>query len=203
MMTSGLRSLLMNTGVRGAPMRRHTSRRSRRTQRLPSPKTEHVRIFVTVGTELPFDRLVSAVDAWAFSAGRHDEVFAQIGPSSRPPAHVGWTRFVDGPQFHELLCNADLVVAHAGMGTILSALQYQRPLIVVPRRASLGEHRSDHQLATVERLSSLGWVEAVNDEAALVRRLDSCQVETRAAIGEYGDPSLLKAIRDCIALPDS
>ncbi len=36
-------------------------------------------IFVTVGEQLPFDRLVRAVDEWAAASGK--EVFAQIGNS--------------------------------------------------------------------------------------------------------------------------
>lgn len=169
---------------------------SRRRACVPAPET--VRIFVTVGTELPFDRLVDAVDEWAFTEGCHHEVFAQIGPSTRPPAHIRWARFLEGPQFRQLLCAADLTVAHAGMGTILSALQYQRPLIVVPRRASLGEHRSEHQLATAERLSALGRVEVAPDEVELVARLGADRYDSRSAIGEFADRSLLDAIRGSI-----
>ena len=44
-------------------------------------------IFVTVGTQLPFDRLIRAVDNWAKAAGRRD-VFAQIGPASYRPLHI-------------------------------------------------------------------------------------------------------------------
>ena len=40
-------------------------------------------IFVTVGAQLPFDRLVSVVDEWAGSTGRSD-VFGQIARGKRP-----------------------------------------------------------------------------------------------------------------------
>ena len=49
---------------------------------------------------------------------------------------------------------AAAIVAHAGMGTILTALETGKRLLVMPRRAALGEHRNDHQLATVSRSPS-------------------------------------------------
>lgn len=163
---------------------------------LPDPQT--VRILVTVGTELPFDRLVSAVDFWAADRGRSSEVFAQIGASTDPPARIRWARFVDGAAFHEYFCTADLIVAHAGMGTILSALQYQRPLIVMPRRADLGEHRNDHQLATATRLSEQGRVNVAIDENDLTRRLDDAVVDPKAPIGAHASKGLIDAIAAAI-----
>ena len=160
--------------------------------------TQRVSVLVTVGTELPFDRLVAAVDSWAVAQGRSDEVFAQIGRSTHPPAHLRWTRFLDGPQFQELFCSVDLIVSHAGMGTILSALQYARPLIVMPRRASLGEHRNEHQLATANRLSEAGRVEMALNEQELVERLQARRLEPREAIGPWAQEALVDAISNAI-----
>ena len=36
-----------------------------------------------------------------------------------------------------------MIVAHAGMGTIISAMQHQKPIIIFPRIAALGEHRTN------------------------------------------------------------
>ena len=44
-------------------------------------------IFVTVGSQLPFDRLVSVVDEWA--TGRPDaKLFGQVGDTANPPADL-------------------------------------------------------------------------------------------------------------------
>ena len=112
-------------------------------------------IFVTVGTDGPFDRLIATVDRWAGENGRTD-VVAQIGRSTLQPRFVEAHRFLDPPRFSEYFASAEFVIAHAGMGTILSALRYGKPLIVMPRRASLGEQRNEHQLATARRLQELG-----------------------------------------------
>lgn len=51
-------------------------------------------------------------------------------------------------EFDKLCHDARLIVAHAGMGTIISAMTKGKPIIVFPRIAALGEHRNEHQLAT-------------------------------------------------------
>lgn len=164
-----------------------------------SATPEPVDIFVTVGTELPFDRLVRTIDEWAGDTGAGSRVFAQIGQTDLTPANIRWSNFVEVSKFDSLFRSAELVVSHAGMGTILSALQYQQPLLVVPRRAALGEHRNDHQLATARRLSELGRVQVALDEADLVRRLDSTEaVAAQTEIGPFADDSLLTALRSAI-----
>jgi UDP-N-acetylglucosamine transferase subunit ALG13 len=106
-------------------------------------------IFVTVGSSEPFDRLVRAVDEWAGLRGRSD-VFAQIGHSDYQPKHIQCSKFLDPSEFRTRFNNAQFVVAHAGMGSIITALEIGKPIVVMPRRAHLGETRSDHQVATVD-----------------------------------------------------
>jgi len=128
-------------------------------------------IFVTVGAQMPFDRLVRAVDAWA-SIGSRERVLAQIGRGEYRPKHLEYVAFLDPPAFRETLAKAHAVVAHAGMGTIITALELRKPILVMPRRGDLGETRNDHQLATARRLHALGLVEVALNEAELCSRLD-------------------------------
>jgi UDP-N-acetylglucosamine transferase subunit ALG13 len=123
-------------------------------------------IFVTVGGQLPFDRLVHAVDQWA----EEDPggVFAQIGASDRPPARVRWQRFLSPGEFQSRVAEARLVVSHAGIGTILTAIDLRKPIVVMPRRQALGEHRNDHQWATVQHLRADLGVHVAEDEHRLV-----------------------------------
>jgi UDP-N-acetylglucosamine transferase subunit ALG13 len=156
-------------------------------------------IFVTVGTDLPFNRLVRVVDEWAGANGRRD-VFAQIGETDWQPAHIGWSKFIQPPEFTRRFSEADVVVAHAGMGTILSALQFEKPILVMPRRASLGEQRNEHQLATARRLSELGKINVAMDETELRAMLDGLgNLRPREKIGAYASPELVSALREFIA----
>ena len=137
-------------------------------------------IYATVGTQLPFDRMVHAVDGWAARRER-DDVLAQIGPSDRPPRHIRHVPFTSSAECLGHITRAEAVVAHAGMGSIITALQLGRPILVVPRRAELGEHRNDHQLATVGHVADLPGVAVCHDEAELPERLDRLLAEAPPA----------------------
>lgn len=123
-------------------------------------------ILVAVGTQFPFDRLVETVDRWAATSGTSD-VVAQIGPSSYVPSAIQAHAFLPPKAFQALLEQADLVIAHCGMGSILSALSHGKPIVVMPRSAAKGEHRNDHQYATAQRFSDQPGVTVVWDETDL------------------------------------
>ncbi len=144
-------------------------------------------ILVTVGGQLPFDRLVHTVDEWAREKQRED-VFAQIGNSSSPPQHIQWKYFLTPAEFQAKAREADVIIAHAGMGSILTALELQKPIVVMPRRAHLREHRNDHQWATVNQLDKgLGVAVAANEAelAALLDRLTEMKTPTQRRTEEY------------------
>src|SRR6185437_14262456 len=78
-------------------------------------------IFVTVGTQGRFDRLIRTVDQWAGAKGGAD-VFAQTGPSDYHCEHVRAERFIDPTDFRKRVEAASVVISHAGMGSIITAL---------------------------------------------------------------------------------
>lgn len=128
------------------------------------------RIFVTVGAQMPFDRLIAAVDAWAEQNPRH-EVRAQIGRSALTPTHITWSHFCTPAELARAYDDADAIVGHAGTGTIFAALERRKALLVMPRRADLLETRNDHQLATAKRFAELAGVAVAWDEVELAARL--------------------------------
>lgn len=155
-------------------------------------------IFVTVGAQMAFDRMIRAVDHWAKDTGRSD-VFAQIGPAEYTPEHIEHVGFLEPPEFTERARAASVIVAHAGMGSIITALTMGKPILVMPRRGDLRETRNDHQIATAQRLSELGKVAVAMDETELVERLGRLDDLTAAgAIGPYAQDSLIAAVRNVV-----
>ena len=73
-------------------------------------------IFVTVGTDKPFDRMMKVVDRWAGETGRKD-VFAQIGEGGWEPRHVPYVNFLEPVEFKDRFARARLIIGHAGMGS--------------------------------------------------------------------------------------
>ena len=156
-------------------------------------------ILVTVGAQMPFDRLIMAVDRWARMAGR-DDVFAQIGEGSYVPKCARSVRHMNPSEFRQRVIEADLVVAHAGMGTILTALELGRPILVMPRRGELMETRNDHQIATATQLAANGRVSVAMDEAELAAKLRQVgEIQGGGQIGPYASPALLHTLRRFIA----
>jgi len=110
-------------------------------------------IFVTTGTQLPFPRLVDAMADLAPELT--EDILVQTGPDTAPRAGLDCRASLSPEAFSEALHAARVIVGHAGMGTVLSAKEAGKPLIVVPRRVALGEHRNDHQMATAAQLEGM------------------------------------------------
>lgn len=160
-------------------------------------------IFVTVGSQMPFRRLVKAADEWA-QLNPSVEVVAQIGAddSYRPLALTAFAS-VSPARYAELVENCELLVAHAGMGSVLTALEFGKPMILMPRRGALKETRNDHQVSTLSWLKRPGIYAAV-DEVDLKVGLDHwrqvgmaspAQVESA---GSQARQSLTEALRHFI-----
>lgn len=155
-------------------------------------------IFITVGTDLPFDRMMKVVDLWAGETGRKD-VFAQIGEGGWQPKHIPFVEFLEPAEFKKRFAEATLIIGHAGMGTILSALLHGKPILVMPKKASLGEHRNEHQTATAKRMMALGNVNVAFDEAELREKLDRVdELQGREPIGAHASGGLVDGIREFI-----
>jgi UDP-N-acetylglucosamine transferase subunit ALG13 len=120
-------------------------------------------IFLTVGTQFPFDRLVKGVDQ-AFDMGLVDEdIIAQTGKSSYQPRNFEAVPSLEKKMFDKHLKDASGVISHAGMGTINMALDNRKPMLVMPRLAKYGEVVNDHQVAIARRFSERGYLMVAYD----------------------------------------
>ncbi len=115
-------------------------------------------IFLTVGTQFPFDRLVKAVDEVAGINGFDEQIVAQIGDSSYCPENFEAAPSVEKAVFDQHFNEADSIISHAGMGTITMALDHRKPLLVMPRLKKYGEVVNDHQLAIANKFEQLGYL---------------------------------------------
>lgn len=131
-------------------------------------------IFLTVGTEFPFDRLVRAVDEMVLESVLNDDVVAQIGSGRYRPNYMPWFRSIEKALFDEHMRECSAIIGHAGAGTILQALELRKPLLVMPRLKKYGEHVNDHQVGTARKFESLGYILVAYDTkelSTLVKKL--------------------------------
>lgn len=118
-------------------------------------------IFVTVGLMYGFERLVKKMDE---IAGRIDEeVIMQIGEATYEPQNTKYFKFMSRDEMEGLYKNARVIVCHAGVGTIITALQYNKPIILVPRMKKYGEVFDDHQFEVSNELEKEKMATVVYD----------------------------------------
>lgn len=127
-------------------------------------------IFASVGSMLPFDRLIRAVDEWA-AQNSDQPVFLQIGDGAYKPRHAPWARIVPHGEYRQRLAECSLFVAHVGMGSILQALEARKQMLLMPRQASLREHTTEHQLHTAKKFRETPGLMIVDDDSTLQREM--------------------------------
>ncbi|WP_297819959.1 glycosyltransferase [uncultured Paraglaciecola sp.] len=154
-------------------------------------------IFLTVGTQLPFDRFVKIVDAWAY-IHPEEEVFAQIAEGSYVPKHMQYIDYLSEQQYSEVFNKSEVILAHAAMGSVISSLMASKPIIIYPRKASLGEHRNEHQLATCSKLSHLDGCYIASEPEQLYSHLSDLRSLHGGAISPYANQDLLETIENFI-----
>ena len=162
-------------------------------------------IFVTVGTIVPFERLVRGVDHWAKRMNGDINILAQIGRSNWKPSVIKTVPTLDPQHYQKMLDDSDLIIGHAGMGTIIAALEIGKPLIVMPRLAKFKEHDTDHQLDTVRRFQRGDLVRVAQSEEELHVLLDKSvddyhrRLHSPEPVHAWPpDPQLIQRIRDFI-----
>jgi UDP-N-acetylglucosamine transferase subunit ALG13 len=154
-------------------------------------------ILVTVGSMMPFDRLISGMDGWARQHPDED-VLAQIGGGSYLPTKMRWTRVLPPGEFREAVRAASIMVAHAGMGSFFVAMEMQKPIVMLPRIAASREHTTDHQLHTLQWLRDRPGVYAAMSAEQLTPAIDAALNEGNAAIGKlncFAPESFLTDVR--------
>jgi UDP-N-acetylglucosamine--N-acetylmuramyl-(pentapeptide) pyrophosphoryl-undecaprenol N-acetylglucosamine transferase len=147
-------------------------------------------IFVTVGTHhQPFQRMLDGLTA--LDPG---DLVVQHGPGAAPPGVARAAAYMPFDEMLQCFRDADKVITHAGVGSILCATRAGHKPLVVPRRHDLGEHVDEHQAELTEALALRGSVIAVRDMADLPDLLEAAPARRPEAI-DASDRRLPAAVR--------
>lgn len=153
-------------------------------------------IFLTTGTQLPFDRLVRCVDE---VAERLDEdIFGQIGKAGYVPTHFQFQEMVSPKEFGEMVAKARVVIGHAGIGTILTGAKYNKPVLMMARRQELGEHRNNHQLATAKQMSETRGLYTFGTTEELLNLIKQPTLDPMMGVKSANRELLIQRLRQAI-----
>ncbi len=152
---------------------------------------------------MAFDRLVRTMDEWA-AANPQTPVEIQIGKGAYEPRHARWVRKLALPDYQARVAACDLFVAHCGMGSIISAIEAGKPILMLPRLEALGEHNTDHQLATAKHVGARPGLHIAADADDLKMRASALLADAGSApapIARFADPAFTDRIRAFIEAP--
>lgn len=129
-------------------------------------------IFVTVGNSIKgveFYRLINKIDAIAVEL--QEEVVAQIGFIDKYPKNIKWFPYLSFTEVLSYFEKASIIIGHGGVGTVINAITYKKPLIIVPRSSTYGEHFDDHQLELAVQLRGVEGIFVVDNIENLKTRV--------------------------------
>lgn len=146
------------------------------------------RAVVTVGIGgYGFRRLLEAAVA---ALPADSDVLWQTGSTDVAGLPLLARPYVSDEELRQSMVKADVVVSHAGVGSVLAALSAGRCPIIVPRRQDLGEHVDDHQGQLASELRRRQVVLAVGADE-LTPEVVAAAARTEVKIGSRQAPFVL------------
>lgn len=119
-------------------------------------------IFVTVGgSPLGFTRLIAAMDDIAKIID--EEIIIQIGSTNFKPVNSQYFTQLPKEAYNDLFKKSRIIVCHGGAGSLINALKFSKPIIVVPRKKEFGEVIDDQQMELTVELEKEGKIIAIYD----------------------------------------
>lgn len=116
-------------------------------------------ILVTLGTQdKSFERLLKAVEKEIKNKTIKEKVIVQAGYTKYKSKYMEIFDYVSQKEMEELVKKASLIISHAGVGSILTALENEKKIIVAPRLKRYGEHNNDHQIEIAKEFENQGHV---------------------------------------------
>ena len=116
-------------------------------------------ILVTLGTQdKSFVRLIKEIDSLKEKDIIKDKVIAQLGYTEFDSKNIETFSLIESDKLDKLIKEADLIITHGGVGSILTGLKYGKKVIAVPRLSEYKEHTNDHQIQIVNEFFNTGFI---------------------------------------------
>ncbi len=124
------------------------------------------RLFVSLGTIKPY-RFDAAVDAVLATGLASSSTVWQLGVTSARDLPGRAVAEMTGEEFERCAREADVVITHAGVGTVMQLLDWGIRPVVLVRRVHRGEHVDDHQTQIAALLREHGLATVVDEPSEL------------------------------------
>ncbi|MDO8506975.1 MAG: glycosyltransferase [bacterium] len=150
------------------------------------------KIFVTVGNDYhSFHRLIEKIDNIASKIDA--EFVIQYGYSDYIPKNIKQShKFLDREEYNKKFGEADLIISHSGIGTMIDTIQKKKKMLLVPKQYKYGEHFNDHQSEIAEE------VKGKYENIKVIYEVDGLENEINRFLSEkvdYPEPPDIKSLK--------
>ena len=134
-------------------------------------------ILVMLGTQNnSFHRLLEEIDKLIDIGKIQEEVIVQAGYTKYESKNMKIIDFLPSEELEKLEQQANCIITHGGVGSIIGSIEKGKKVIAVPRLKQYGEHVNDHQLDIVESFDKLGYIIGITDVSELEEALQRVKV---------------------------
>ena len=134
-------------------------------------------ILVLLGTQNnSFHRLLEEIEENIKDGTIKEEVIVQAGYTKFQTHRMRIIDLMSKEQLEKFQDEADLIITHGGVGSIISSIEKEKKVIAVPRMHEYGEHVNNHQKEIVKDFNDKGYIigiEKVEDlKQAIIKSKD-------------------------------
>jgi len=145
-------------------------------------------IFITLGTQdKKFTRLLDEVAHQIEIGNIKEKVIAQVGFTSYTNDKIDIYEYLEDDMFKRFMKEADIVITHGGVGSVLTALSYHKKVIAFSRLSKYKEHINDHQIQIVNEFAKEGYI-----LTGKVSELDKLLTESKSFIPKRYVPNNIR-----------
>lgn len=155
-------------------------------------------ILVTLGTQdKSFKRLLDAVEKQIDNGNIKERVVVQAGLTKYQSDKMEIFDFIPVSKFDDLIKSCDVLITHAGVGSIVAGLKNKKVVIAAARLKKYHEHTNDHQLQIVDNFTKSGYILPLNNFDELDKVLQKAK-KFKPKAYQSNTENFIKLIKDYI-----
>ncbi len=125
-------------------------------------------ILVMLGTQNnDFHRLLDEIEKNIKNGNINEEVVVQAGYTKYKSDNMKICGLMPKNDLEELIKKADLIITHAGVGSVEMSLEQNKKVIAIPRLKKYGEHVNDHQKDIEDEFNRKGLLIGIEEVSEL------------------------------------
>lgn len=130
-------------------------------------------ILVMLGTQNnSFYRLLEEIDKLINNGVIQEKVIVQAGYTKYKSKNMEIFSLISQDELEKYQIQANLIITHGGVGSIIGSLKLGKKVIAVPRLHKYGEHVNDHQKQIIENFSENGYIIGIEDVSELEKAIE-------------------------------